>query len=67
MIEVSITFDETTGLLGINGPTQNKMLMYGLLELAKEAVATVGKGAQEQRIAPATIMPSPHFFKKTGV
>ena len=67
MIEVSITFDETTGLLGINGPTQNKMLMYGLLELAKEAVATVGKGAQEQRIAPATIMPSPSFFKKTGV
>ena len=67
MIEVTITYDETTGRLGINGPFQNKMLMYGLLEMAKEAVATVGKGAQEQRIAPATIMPNPDFFKKTGV
>jgi hypothetical protein len=34
------------GELGVNGPIDNKMLSYGMLEVAKEAIAEHHRGKQ---------------------
>lgn len=52
IIELKITHNPETGALGISGPIQNKLLVYGMLELAKEAIAS-----QEQQAAPQITLP----------
>jgi hypothetical protein len=38
-VQVLLDFDPRTGSLKIHGPIGNKMLMYGMLELAKDCVS----------------------------
>ena len=56
MQTLTITFDETTGKLGLDGPIQNKLLAYGMLELAKDALRAFNEQSK-QTIIPATIVP----------
>lgn len=56
MQTLTITFDETTGKLGLEGPIQNKILAYGLLELAKDGIRQFSE-QNKQTIIPATIVP----------
>ena len=56
MQTLTITFDETTGKLGLDGPIQNKLLAYGMLELAKDALRSFSDQSK-QTIIPATIVP----------
>ena len=35
---ITITFDMQTGALNVNGPMQDKVLCYGMLELAKDVI-----------------------------
>ena len=53
-----ITFDQITGQVGVNGPIQNALLCYGILESAKDAIRKFAQDqAQEKRIQPVTVMP----------
>lgn len=36
--KLELVFDDQTGHLALAGPLQNKLLCYGMLELAKEAM-----------------------------
>jgi hypothetical protein len=38
MVEMHITYDETTGNVNVNGPVNNKGLCYLMLECARDAV-----------------------------
>jgi hypothetical protein len=35
-IVITITMDTATGAVSVNGPLENRMMFYGLLEIAKE-------------------------------
>jgi len=38
IVRIEILFDQETGGITLNGPLDNKVLCYGLLEAAKEVV-----------------------------
>lgn len=59
-IQITITVDDA-GHTSINGPIDNKILTYGILEVAKEAVATYHRKKAENLVQPATIMPPENF------
>lgn len=44
------------GKVGVIGPLQNKVLCYGLLEIAKEVIREAGAVA-ERRVEPVAVMP----------
>jgi hypothetical protein len=53
--QLSITMDDQ-GQLSVTGPIDNKMLAYGMLELAKEVVCERGKEAERRiKLAPASM------------
>lgn len=57
-IQVVVTFDPTTGSVNLNGPLENSILVYGLLEMGKNAYNTWLQNKQnESRITPVSIMP----------
>lgn len=60
MTKIIINYDETTGKLGLEGPIDNKILAYGLLELAKEGVRLYGEQNQRliQPVAGMLVPPS---------
>ena len=49
-IELTIRFNQVTGDLSIAGPVENKVMAYGLLEAAKDAI-------RENHAAPPKIVP----------
>jgi hypothetical protein len=48
-MEIVITMDEA-GRVSVNGPLENKILCFGLLEVAKEAI----KDFEAPKVKPAT-------------
>ena len=53
-IQLTITFDTDTGSINVTGPIENKMLSYGLLESARDAILDFNvKKTADQRIVPA--------------
>ena len=56
-IELKIVMDES-GQINVSGPIDNKVLAYGLLEVAKDAIFQQHQQNQN-RIQPATFMPVP--------
>lgn len=38
--KLEIIFDDRTGKVGLAGPLNNKLLCYGMMELAKQAMAS---------------------------
>jgi hypothetical protein len=47
MIELHITWDETTGSVNVHGPIHNKGLCYMMLECAKDAIREYGVQTQK--------------------
>lgn len=47
-IQLVITLDETTGAFNVGGPIDNKLICYGLLGMARDAIDERAK--QEQRL-----------------
>lgn len=50
--QLTITLNER-GQINVQGPIQNKLMCYGLLELAKDAIAEFHV-QQAQKVQPAT-------------
>jgi hypothetical protein len=40
MIQLTIKYEESTGRIEVTGPIKNKILCYGLMELARESLST---------------------------
>lgn len=55
MVKIEITMDDQ-GRIGVNGPLQDKILCFGLLELAKAAVHEFGRN--KSGLIPAIEIPS---------
>lgn len=56
MLELKIEFEETTGAVNLSGPLENRIMCYGLLEIAKEIIGKQGQAAaptERPRIVPA--------------
>jgi hypothetical protein len=57
-IRLEIVLDQTTGQIAVNGPINNPIFCYGLLEKARQAIANFEiEQAKQQRIVPATTLP----------
>jgi hypothetical protein len=58
VLVLTITFDQLTGAINVNGPITNRFVAYGMLELAKDAVRTACENAQsDRRIALPGVTP----------
>jgi hypothetical protein len=58
VLTLSITLDQATGQVGVNGPIQNPMICMGMLEMAKKAIHDFStEQAKGARIVPAKSMP----------
>jgi hypothetical protein len=57
-VQLLIEFDQMTGAVTVNGPIQNAMFCYGVLEMARQAIQNfAAEAAKGQRILPANVMP----------
>ena len=55
---LTITLDQLTGAVQVNGPIQNPLVCMGMMEMAKQAIHDFAKeAAKNQRIVPAASMP----------
>lgn len=58
MITLTITYDEATGNVNVNGPINNKGICYLMLECARDAVKDHVESLQRQpAIVPAAALP----------
>lgn len=55
-VVLTITFDPDANSIKVDGPINNKMVAYGMLEQAKDAIRKLHEAAADQsRIVPAQI------------
>jgi hypothetical protein len=60
MVELKITVDDA-GNINVNGPIANKMLCYGMLEMAKDAIKKFSeKQSPIVQVAPGSTVPKLH-------
>ena len=58
-VTLSITFNQGTGQLSVNGPIDNAMLAYGMLEMARDLIAERRQHPVTSRLAvPRMIVPN---------
>jgi len=58
LISLTILFDQMTGEVKVNGPVDNTLLCYGMLESGKDAIRQHAiQKAMNQRIVPANTLP----------
>jgi hypothetical protein len=58
VVTLTISFDQTSGAIGVNAPVQNIMLCYGMLEMARQTIQNfAAEAAKERRILPANVLP----------
>ncbi len=58
MNELTLTIKLTSaGAINVSGPIDNKILAYGLLEAAREAIADHHAKLSKSAIVPATMVP----------
>ena len=50
---ITITFDPSNGQVNVGGDIENKLLSYGLLDLAREAIQDFHVKQFQSRIVPA--------------
>jgi hypothetical protein len=55
VVQLVITFDQMTGALNVNGPIQNALLCYGMLETAKDVIRQLVKDNQSSIVRPSGI------------
>lgn len=56
-ITLTIQFDQMTGAIGVNGPIQNPLVCYGMLEMARQAVQNFATEQAQRKIQPVSVMP----------
>ena len=56
-LTLSITFDQLTGAIGVNGPIQNPLVCYGMLEMARQAIQNFAQEQAQRKIQPVSVMP----------
>ena len=55
---LTITMDQLTGAIAVNGPIQNPVICMGMMEMANQAIHNyAAEQAKGQRIVPAASMP----------
>jgi hypothetical protein len=61
MVELKITVDDA-GKISVNGPISNRMLCYGMLEMARDAINKFVDQNQSPivQVPPGTIVPKLH-------
>ncbi len=52
MIELKIVFDPATNQMTITGPIEQKVLSYGMLDMARDLVQAFDPTKQSQILAP---------------
>ncbi len=60
LVTMTVTFDPQTGNVNVNGPIQDKIFCYGVLELAKDAIRRYNPN---RIVAPALELP-PEFRRQ---
>ena len=63
-IQFIITMDTDSGSIGVSGPIDNKVLSYGMLAVAADAVRNHGEQKEERKIVPAHLVMPPNFNKQ---
>ena len=58
MVEIFIRYDQRTGQVSVKGPTDQEMLFFGMLELAKLAVIEKRRSAGTAE-RPRIVVPPP--------
>lgn len=57
-IRMVISYDQMTGAIRVDGPINNGLLAYGMLELARQAIQQhILASAGDSRIVPANSLP----------
>lgn len=57
-IKLEILLDQSTGAVTVNGPVDNALFCYGLLECARQTIQNhIAEKAKGNRIVPAMVMP----------
>jgi hypothetical protein len=57
MMQLVITFHEENGQVDVSGPIGNKMLSYGMLEMARDAIKKFSEDQAKSAIVPARMIP----------
>ena len=52
VVTLTITLDQLTGMVNVNGPLQNPLLCYGLLEAAKDSIRAYVQQNQSPIVKP---------------
>lgn len=55
-MKLIIDFDEVTSAVSVNGPIDNKVVAFGMLEAAKDAIIEYHR-EKKNKIQPVGIMP----------
>lgn len=55
-IVLTITFDQMTGAVNVQGPVENGLVCYGILEAAKDAIRNLAAQRAQNMVLPATAM-----------
>jgi hypothetical protein len=53
-IVLTITFDQMTGAVNVQGPVENGIVCYGILEAAKDAIRNLAAQRAQNLVMPAT-------------
>jgi len=56
-LTLTITFDQMSGAVNVQGPVENGIICYGMLEAAKDAIRNFAAQRAQGAILPATAMP----------
>lgn len=49
-VQIVITFNPATGQISVNGPLDNCMLCYGMIEMAREVIQSKGKAEPKSQL-----------------
>lgn len=68
ILTLTITYDDQTGNVNVNGPVENKGMCYLMLECARDAVKDHGDAIQRAAVAArAAIPPTPTVVPNDGL
>jgi hypothetical protein len=59
-IQIVVTFDNETGQCQVSGPINDKILIYGLLGMAKEIVSKQEVKLSSLVLPEGNVLPMPH-------
>ena len=59
-IQIVVTFDNETGQCQVSGPINDKILIYGLLGMAKEIVSKQEVKRSSLVLPEGNVLPTPH-------